>query len=35
MEIIIIGEDCSIWYIQDHYQSFIGIKQREYNVKKI
>ena len=35
MEIIIIGEDCSIWYIQDHYRSFIKIKQEVYSVKKI
>ena len=26
MERIVIGEDGSIWYTQDHYQTFIRIK---------
>ncbi|MBX9098111.1 hypothetical protein HCG85_11060 [Streptococcus gordonii] len=26
MEIIIIGEDGSVWYTQDHYQTFTRIK---------
>ncbi|MBZ2150840.1 hypothetical protein I6L84_05865 [Streptococcus gordonii] len=26
MEIIVIGEDGSVWYTQDHYQTFTRIK---------